>query len=162
MFKIVLYQPEIPANTGNIGRLCVGADSELHIIKPMRFMINDKYLKRAGLDYWQDLKLFLHDDLAELQVEYPQSNIYYCTTKTENKYTEPEYKAGDIFVFGPESRGIPEEILLENKDNTITIPMSEKIRSINLSNSVAIVLYEALRQVDWEGDENVSTRRIIC
>ena len=103
----------------------------------------------------------MHDDLAELQNEYPESNIYYCTTKTEIKYTEPEYKAGDIFVFGPESRGIPEDILLENKENTITIPMSEKIRSINLSNSVAIVLYEALRQVDWDDEDNVS-RRIIC
>ena len=160
MFKIVLFQPEIPANTGNIGRLCVGADCELHIIKPMRFMINDKYLKRAGLDYWQDLKFSLHDDLAEIQEQYPESKIYYCTTKTGNKFTEPHYQAGDIFVFGPESRGIPEEILLENKENTITIPMSDKIRSINLSNSVAIILYEALRQVGWEGEDDKSRRKI--
>ena len=161
MFKIVLYQPEIPANTGNIGRLCVGADCELHIIKPMRFMINDKYLKRAGLDYWQDLKFFLHDDLAELQAQFPESNTYFCTTKTERKYTEPEYKDGDIFVFGPESRGIPEDILTNNQTNTITIPMSAKLRSINLSNSVAIVLYEALRQKQWGGEDN-NDRRIIC
>jgi tRNA (cytidine/uridine-2'-O-)-methyltransferase len=161
LFKIVLYQPEIPANTGNIGRLCVGADCELHIIKPMRFMINDKNLKRAGLDYWQDLKFFLHDDLAELQAQFPQSNIYFCTTKTERKYTEPEYKDGDIFVFGPESRGIPEEILTNNHNKTITIPMSAKLRSINLSNSVAIVLYEALRQAKWSGEDN-NDRRIIC
>jgi len=160
LFKIVLFQPEIPANTGNIGRLCVGANCELHIIKPMRFMINDKYLKRAGLDYWQDLKFFLHDDLAEIQEQYPESKIYYCTTKTENKFTEPHYQAGDIFVFGPESRGIPEDILLENKENTITIPMSDKIRSINLSNSVAIILYEALRQVGWEGEDDKSRRKI--
>ncbi|MDP8220699.1 MAG: tRNA (cytidine(34)-2'-O)-methyltransferase [Candidatus Stygibacter frigidus] len=161
MFKIVLFQPEIPANTGNIGRLCVGADCELHIIKPMRFMINDKYLKRAGLDYWQDLKFFLHNDLSEMKEQYPESKIYYCTTKTYKKYTVPQYQAGDIFVFGPESRGIPENILLENRDNAITIPMSEKIRSINLSNSVAIILYEALRQVGWECEDDKS-RRIIC
>ena len=161
MFKIVLYQPEIPANTGNIGRLCVGADCELHIIKPMRFMINDKYLKRAGLDYWQDLKFFLHDDLAELQAQFPNNNTYFCTTKTERKYTEPEYKDGDIFVFGPESRGIPEDILTNNQTNTITIPMSARLRSINLSNSVAIVLYEALRQMQWGGEDN-NDRRVIC
>ncbi|MCF7911704.1 MAG: tRNA (cytidine(34)-2'-O)-methyltransferase [Candidatus Cloacimonetes bacterium] len=161
MFKIVLYQPEIPANTGNIGRLCVGTDCELHIIKPMRFMINDKYLKRAGLDYWQNLKFFTHDNLAELQAKYPESRIYFCTTKTARKYTEPEYKAGDLFVFGPESQGIPEDILIKNKNQTITIPMSAKLRSVNLSNSVAIVLYEALRQVQWVGEDN-NDRRIIC
>jgi len=162
LFRIVLFQPEIPANTGNIGRLCVGAESELHIIKPMRFFINDKYLKRAGLDYWDDLNFFVHADLSEIYEMYPENNTYFCTTKTTRSYTEPSYKAGDIFVFGPESRGIPENILVSNSHQTITIPMSDKIRSINLSNSVAIVLYEALRQINWTGDNKNINRRIIC
>ena len=161
MFKIVLYQPEIPANTGNIGRLCVGTDCELHIIKPMRFMINDKYLKRAGLDYWEKLKFYLHDNLIEMKENY-QGNLYYCTTKTRQCYTEFNYHTGDMFVFGPESRGLPEELLQENCDKTINIPMSPSIRSLNLSNSVAIVLYEALRQVNYRGDYDNQKRRILC
>ncbi|MCD4817670.1 MAG: tRNA (cytidine(34)-2'-O)-methyltransferase [Candidatus Cloacimonetes bacterium] len=148
-FRIVLYQPEIPANTGNIGRLCVGSNAELHIIKPMRFFINDKYLKRAGLDYWDKLQVFYHDSLDELIKKYEDSNFYYCTTKTDNVYTKRKFKQGDFFVFGPESRGIPEEILKKNWQNTITIPMTSKIRSINLANSVAIVLFEGLRQIDF-------------
>jgi tRNA (cytidine/uridine-2'-O-)-methyltransferase len=155
-----LYQPEIPANTGNIGRLCVGADCELHIIKPMRFLINDKYLKRAGLDYWNKLKFHTHQSLQELKINYPHCTLYYCTTKTPRLYTEPDYKPGDAFVFGPESRGIPEDILTENCPETITIPMSDQLRSLNLSNSVAVVLYEALRQTGYTG--NNLERRIIC
>ena len=161
MFKIVLYQPEIPANTGNIGRLCVGTNCELHIIKPMRFMINDKYLKRAGLDYWEKLNFFLHDNLIEMKNNC-HGNLYYCTTKTRQSYTEFNYHTGDIFVFGPESRGLPEELLIENCDKTINIPMSSSIRSLNLSNSVAIVLYEALRQVNYRGDYVDQKRRILC
>ncbi|MCF7919637.1 MAG: tRNA (cytidine(34)-2'-O)-methyltransferase [Candidatus Cloacimonetes bacterium] len=161
MFKIVLYQPEIPANTGNIGRLCVGSGSELHLIKPMRFLLNDKYLKRAGLDYWSNLKLYIHSDLAELVELQQQNKIYYCTTKARHLYTEPVYKPGDAFVFGPESRGLPEELLLKNAADTVAIPMSAALRSLNLSNSVAILLYEALRQIHWKGDENTD-RRIIC
>jgi tRNA (cytidine/uridine-2'-O-)-methyltransferase len=161
LFRIVLYQPEIPANTGNIGRLCVGTGSELHIIKPMRFLINDKYLKRAGLDYWGDLEFFMHNNLDELNDLYPDTTMYFCTTKTTRSYTEPDYKAGDMFVFGPESRGIPEDILLKNCHRTITLPMTDKIRSINLSNSVAITLYEALRKCGWHGVD-IDNRRIIC
>ena len=146
-FRIVLFQPEIPANTGNIGRLCVGANAELHIIKPMRFLLSDKYLKRAGLDYWKDLSLHFHDSVEDLKNTYPDNDIYYCTTKSENNFYERRFKPRDIFVFGPETRGIPESILQENWDKTITIPMSEKIRSINLANSVAIVLYEGIRQI---------------
>ncbi len=146
-FRIALFQPEIPSNTGNIGRLCVGANAELHIIKPMRFLLSDKYLKRAGLDYWDKLSLFFHEDLESLVAEYPENNVYYCTTKTGNQYSERKYKRGDIFVFGPETRGIPASILNKHWDNTITIPMSDKIRSINLANSVAIILYEGIRQI---------------
>jgi len=146
-FHIVLYQPEIPSNTGNIGRLCVGANAELHIIKPMRFLLSDKYLKRAGLDYWDKLILHFHENLDELIDKFPSRNFYYCTTKTANNFYEREFRRGDFFIFGPETRGIPEEILKANWNNTITIPMSDKIRSINLSNSVAIVLYEGIRQL---------------
>lgn len=149
-FKIVLYQPEIPGNTGNIGRICVGANAELHIIKPMRFFINDKYVKRAGLDYWDKLDLHIHESLDELKKKYPQNNIFYLTTKSNNNYTDYKFKEGDIFVFGPESRGLPEDLLNENKASALTIPMTQDIRSINLSNSVAIVLYEAWRQLDFK------------
>lgn len=146
-FKIVLYQPEIPSNTGNIGRLCVGADAELHIIKPMRFLITDKYLKRAGLDYWDKLDVYFYETIDELFGKFPDDNFYFLTTKSKNIYHSRKFKKGDFFVFGPETRGLPETLLNKYPDNCLTIPMSDKIRSINLSNSVAIVLYEALRQV---------------
>jgi len=149
-FRIVLYQPEIPANTGNIGRLCVGCNAELHIIKPMRFFLDDKHLKRAGLDYWDKLRLYFHDSIEDLIAKYPENHIYFCTTKTDHIYTEREFVSGDLFVFGPESRGIPEEILNKYKDWNITIPMSGDIRSINLANSVSIILYEAWRQIDFK------------
>lgn len=148
-FRIVLFQPEIPANTGNIGRLCLGTDCELHIIKPMRFMLTDKYLKRAGLDYWDKLKVHIHENFNEFLAEYEQNNIYYCTTKSRNLYTDKKYEKGDIFVFGPETRGIPEDILHKYQQNAIRIPMSDKIRSLNLANSVAVILYEALRQTGF-------------
>jgi len=149
-FKVVLYQPEIPSNTGNIGRICVGANLELHIIKPMRFMLNDRLVKRAGLDYWHKLDLTIHDSLQDFLDKYPDINVYYCTTKTDRNYTKLEYEKGDAFVFGPESRGIPEDILFKNREHNITIPMTGDIRSINLSNSVAIILFEALRHIDFE------------
>ncbi|HOQ80614.1 MAG TPA: tRNA (cytidine(34)-2'-O)-methyltransferase [Candidatus Cloacimonadota bacterium] len=148
-FRVVLYQPEIPANTGNIGRLCLGANAELHIIKPMRFFLNDKYLKRAGLDYWDNVKLFVHESLDDLIEKYPNNAVYFCTTKTKQSYTDFSYQSGDLFVFGPESRGLPEDILLAQQNRNITIPMHDSIRSINLSNSVSIILYEALRQINF-------------
>ena len=147
-FRIALFQPEIPANTGNIGRLCVGANAQLHIIKPMRFLLSDKHLKRAGLDYWEKLSLHFHDSLEDFISAFPDNNIYFCTTKSNNVYLERKFKQGDIFIFGPESRGIPETTLKKYWDQTITIPMTDNIRSINLSNSVAIILYEALRQIE--------------
>ncbi len=145
-FNIVLYQPEIPANTGNIGRLCVGSDSRLHLIKPFRFLMDDKSLKRAGLDYWHELDITIHDSIDEIINTIPISNIYFCTTKTSRSYLDIEYKPGDYFIFGPESRGLPESMLNQYSDRCITIPMSTKIRSINLSNSVAVILFEAIRQ----------------
>ena len=149
-FHVVLYQPEIPANTGNIGRICVGANSMLHIIKPMRFLLTDKLLKRAGLDYWDKLTLKIHDSFEEFLLEFPDNNIYFCTTKTDRKFTEIKYEKGDVFIFGPESRGIPENILEQYQKQNVTIPMSSQIRSMNLSNSVAIVIYEAWRQIGFK------------
>lgn len=149
-FKVVLYQPEIPSNTGNIGRICVGANFELHIIKPMRFLLSDKLVKRAGLDYWSKLDITVHDSFEEFLSKYPNINVWYCTTKTDKKYTSVSYKKGDAFVFGPESRGIPEDILFAHKNNNITIPMTSDIRSMNLSNSVAVIMFEAARQNDFE------------
>ncbi|HAN40342.1 MAG TPA: tRNA (cytidine(34)-2'-O)-methyltransferase [Candidatus Cloacimonetes bacterium] len=144
---IVLYQPEIPGNTGNIGRLCVGSGSTLHIIKPCRFLLTDKEIKRAGLDYWPKLKLQMHDSLEELYTQHPESRRFYCTTKCSKNYTDMEYRVGDMFVFGPESSGLPQTILNEHPQSCITIPMHPDIRSFNLSNSVAIILYEAIRQI---------------
>jgi tRNA (cytidine/uridine-2'-O-)-methyltransferase len=146
-FNIVLYQPEIPANTGNIGRLCVGSNSKLHLIKPFRFLMDDKSLKRAGLDYWQDLDITIHDSIDEILDNVPLEKIYFCTTKTTQSYLDRSFQPGDYLIFGPESRGLPEELLAKYSERCITIPMSEKIRSVNLSNSVAIILYEAIRQI---------------
>jgi tRNA (cytidine/uridine-2'-O-)-methyltransferase len=145
-FNIVLYQPEIPANTGNIGRLCVGTNSRLHLIRPFRFLMDDKSLKRAGLDYWHDLDLVLHDNLEEILLSVPRDRVWFCTTKSEQSYLQRSYHEGDYFIFGPESRGLPESLLADYADRCITIPMSNKIRSVNLSNSVAVILYEAVRQ----------------
>jgi len=147
--RVALYQPEIPANTGNIGRLCVGVGAELHIIKPMRFFITDKYVKRAGMDYWDKLTLVFHESFEEFVEAFPTNTIYYCTTKTKRRYTEVSYQPGDILLFGPESRGIPEDILHAHESTNITIPMTNAIRSINLSNSVSIVLYEAWKQLGY-------------
>jgi len=149
-FNVVLYQPEIPTNTGNIGRLCVGSGSTLHLIKPFRFFLTDKSLKRAGLDYWQYLSLVVHDDLEEILQSVPREKLYFCTTKSTNSYLLRSYQPGDYLIFGPESRGLPEPLLQKYSDCCITIPMTERIRSLNLSNSVAIILYEALRQQQIE------------
>lgn len=147
-FHIVLFEPEIPQNTGNIGRLCVGADCPLHIIKPTRFRLDDQAIKRAGLDYWPKLELFLHNDIQEIYNSYPSDRIFLASTKGSKCYWDMQYKHGDVFVFGPESRGLPENLLLAYPANVVRIPMSQNIRSINLANSVGIVLYEALRQIN--------------
>lgn len=145
--KIVLIEPEIPQNTGNIVRLCACAGAELYLIGKLGFSISDKYLKRAGLDYWNSTKIKQLNSLEELQKQFPESNFYFLTTKYPKIYTSVKYKKGDFLVFGPETRGIPEEILCQNQENSLTIPMLEGKRSLNLSNSVSIVLYEAIRQV---------------
>lgn len=147
--NIVLMEPEIPQNTGNIGRSCVATGTKLHLIKPLGFEITDKMVKRAGMDYWKDVELFLWENLEELLKSYPKSNFYFATTKTDQKYSDVKYGNNDFIIFGPESRGIPEKILNEYKEFNITIPMKKGTRSLNLSNSVGIVLYEALRQNDF-------------
>ncbi|MBE5898979.1 MAG: tRNA (uridine(34)/cytosine(34)/5-carboxymethylaminomethyluridine(34)-2'-O)-methyltransferase TrmL [Lachnospiraceae bacterium] len=147
--NIVLFEPEIPANTGNIGRTCVATGTRLHLIEPLGFVINDKMIKRAGMDYWNDLDVTIYDDYQDFLSKNPEANIYMATTKARNVYSDVSYNDGDYIMFGKESGGIPEEILVENPDKCVRIPMESDIRSLNLSNSVAVVLYEALRQQNF-------------
>ncbi len=147
--NIVLFQPEIPANTGNIGRTCVATGTKLHLIEPLGFLLNDKTIKRSGMDYWEHLDVTRYMNYAEFLEKNPNAKIYMATTKAKHVYTEVSYDEDCYIMFGKESAGIPEEILVENEENCIRIPMQEQIRSLNLSNSVAIVLYEALRQTDF-------------
>lgn len=146
MINIVLHEPEIPANTGNIGRTCVATGARLHLIEPLGFLINDKMLKRAGMDYWDKLDVHTYVNYEDFLQKNPGAKIYMATTKSKQTYTDVCYEEDCYIMFGKESGGIPEEILLENKDTCVRIPMLSDIRSLNLSNSVAIVLYEALRQ----------------
>ncbi|MDE6959379.1 MAG: tRNA (uridine(34)/cytosine(34)/5-carboxymethylaminomethyluridine(34)-2'-O)-methyltransferase TrmL [Lachnospiraceae bacterium] len=147
--NIVLYEPEIPANTGNIGRTCVATGSRLHLIEPLGFRLGEKELRRAGMDYWKDLDVTTYVDYDAFLEKNPGAKIYMATTKGPNLYTEVEFEPDCYLMFGKESAGIPEEILYANQEQAIRIPMKEEIRSLNLSNSVAIVLYEALRQQNF-------------
>lgn len=147
--NIVLYEPEIPANTGNIGRTCVATGTRLHLIEPLGFRLGEKELRRAGMDYWKDLDVTTYVDYEDFLMRNPGAKIYMATTKGPNVYTEVHYEPDCYIMFGKESAGIPEEILRTNKEGAIRIPMNPMIRSLNLSNSVAIVLYEALRQQDF-------------
>lgn len=149
--NIVLYEPEIPANTGNIGRTCVATGTRLHLIEPLGFRLNEKEIKRAGMDYWKDLDVTVYDNYEDFLNRNPGVKIYMATTKALNNYTEVSYDPDCYIMFGKESAGIPEDILLKNKETCIRIPMIGEIRSLNLANSVAIVLYEALRQNNFAG-----------
>ena len=153
MLNIVLHEPEIPSNTGNIGRTCVAAGIRLHLIEPMGFQINDKMLKRAGLDYWDKLDVTIYDDYNDFLAKNPGAKVYMATTKSKQKYTDVSYEEDAYIMFSKESAGIPEEILLENRQTCVRIPMMPGERSLNLSNSVAIVVYEALRQQGFPGLE---------
>lgn len=146
MLNIVLLEPEIPANTGNIGRTCVAAGARLHLIEPMGFRITQKEVKRAGLDYWDKLDVTVYDSYSDFLEKNPDAKIYFATTKAKHTYADVSYEEDAYIMFGKESAGIPEEILVEHPEECIRIPMFGEIRSLNLSNSVAIVLYEALRQ----------------
>ncbi len=145
-FNIVLFEPEIPQNTGNIARLCACSGCDLYLVGKLGFSLSDKYLKRAGLDYWSSVNIKKYDNLDLLKNDFKNSNFYYLTTKSKQKYTDRKYVEGDFFVFGPETRGLDEKLLKKNSDYAVTIPMVDGQRSLNLSNSVAIVLYEAIRQ----------------
>lgn len=146
MLNIVLFEPEIPANTGNIGRTCVATGTRLHLIEPLGFRLDEKSLKRAGMDYWKDLDVTTYIDFDDFMEKNPNAKIYMATTKAPNVYTDIEYEPDCYIMFGKESAGIPEEILVHHKEESIRIPMVGDIRSLNLGNSVAVVLYEALRQ----------------
>lgn len=144
MLHVVLYEPEIPQNTGNIARLCACTGASLYLVGKLGFSLSSKYTKRAGLDYWDSVDLHKVNSMDELFQEFPNGNFYYLTTKSKKKYTDIQFKDGDFIVFGPETRGLPQEYV--TRDTAITIPMKEGQRSLNLSNSVAIVAYEAIRQ----------------
>lgn len=152
--NIVLVEPEIPSNTGNISRTCSVIDAVLHLVHPLGFDIDEKAVRRAGLDYWDELELYEYNSFAEVQAKYPDGVFYYCTTKASNTYSRVEFPVDDdkdiFLVFGKETKGLPEELLRENRDFCIRIPMKYNKRSLNLSNSVAIVAYEVLRQNDFE------------
>lgn len=149
--NVVLLEPEIPANTGNIGRTCVATGTKLHLIKPLGFSLSEKELKRAGLDYWKDLDVTVYENYNDFLEKNPNAKVYMATTKAQHTYTHVNYEPDSYIMFGKESAGIPEELLLANKENTVRIPMVGDIRSLNLGNSVAVLLYEALRQNDFEG-----------
>ena len=153
MINIVLLEPEIPANTGNIGRTCVAAGARLHLIEPLGFSLSEKALKRAGMDYWKDLDVTTYIDYHDFLEKNPGARIYMATTKARRMYTEVSYEPDCYIMFGKESAGIPEELLVANRKNCVRIPMMGDIRSLNLGNSAAVILYEALRQNGFAGME---------
>ncbi len=147
---IVLFEPEIPSNTGNISRTCAVAGLTLHLIKPLGFSLADRYLKRAGLDYWDKLDLHIHESFEDFLKEYPEAKLYMFSTHAKKIYTEIAYEIDDFLVFGPETRGLPPQIR-DVYGEAVRIPMGPDIRSLNLSNSVAIAAYEALRRLNFPG-----------
>lgn len=151
MFNIVLVEPEIPQNTGNIVRTCAATGGKLHLVRPLGFEVTDKYLKRAGLDYWNDVEIFYYDGIEEVFAKYPQSRFWFFTTKGLRRHSDAQLAEGDFLVFGKESKGLPEELLKNNRESCLRIPMIGETRSLNLSNSVAIAVYEGLRQLDYKG-----------
>ena len=157
--NIVLHEPEIPQNTGNIARTCACTGAVLHLIEPLGFSLEEKYLKRAGLDYWDALDLRIYKNYEEFLEKNPGAKIYMATTKAPHKYTDVQFGENDYIMFGKETAGIPEEILVEHPDECIRIPMNPDFRSLNLSNSVAIILYEALRQQDFAGMQEAGQLR---
>ncbi len=149
--NIVLVEPEIPQNTGNIARTCAATGSHLHLIKPLGFSLADKYLKRAGLDYWNLMTYTVYENFEDFLQKNPNANCYFASTKAAHNYCEVNYQPDDYLVFGRETKGLPEELLAANYEHSVRIPMRKEARSLNLSNSVAIVLFEALRQQEFKG-----------
>ena len=146
MLNIVLVEPEIPQNCGNIARTCAATGAHLHLIKPLGFDISDRAVKRAGLDYWHELDITYHDSFAELETENPEARFFLLSTHASKNYTDVSFRDGDFLVFGKETAGLGQALLSRRSEDAVRIPMRESLRSLNLSNSVAIVLYEALRQ----------------
>lgn len=147
MFNIVLIEPEIPPNTGNIARLCLATDATLHLVRPLGFRIDDKTLRRAGLDYWKETKVVIWDSFAELLAAHSQGQFWFLTTKTDRPYYDARFESGNFLVFGRETKGLPEPLLAMNAGRLLTIPMTQKTRSLNLATAVAIVLFEGMRQL---------------
>jgi tRNA (cytidine/uridine-2'-O-)-methyltransferase len=150
-FHIVLVEPEIPANTGNIARTCAATGSYLHLVRPLGFSTDDKTLKRAGLDYWHAVKVVYHDSFQELQDAYPQGRYFFATTKASKLYTDFAFRDEDFLVFGKETAGLPRPLLDANAQSCMRMPMSDAVRSLNLSNAAAVILYEGLRQTGFPG-----------
>lgn len=151
MFNVVLVEPEIPQNTGNIARTCAATGCALHLIRPLGFSVDDKHLKRAGLDYWSDVEIFYYDNIERFFAAHPDGRFWFFTTKAQQNYTDAEYRGGDFLVFGKETKGLPEELLLSRRESCVRIPMLGETRSLNLSNSAAIAVYEGLRQSGFKG-----------
>lgn len=151
MFHVVLVEPEIPQNTGNIARTCAATGCTLHLVRPLGFDISDRALKRAGLDYWQFVDVRVHESFEEIVAEYPSSRYWFFTTKARKTYAQAEYADGDFLVFGKETKGLPEELLVRHPQECVRIPMIMETRSLNLSNAVAVAVYEGLRQNGLEG-----------
>ena len=162
--NIVLHEPEIPQNTGNIARTCAATGASLHLIRPLGFAIDDRKLKRAGLDYWDKLDITYYENYADFLAKHPEAikNTYFFTTKAPRSYTDVKEYPDNVFImFGKETKGLPEDLLYENRESCVRIPMRDALRSLNLSNSVAIAVYEILRQWDFEGlreDGNLTSR----
>ncbi|MBQ9081332.1 MAG: tRNA (uridine(34)/cytosine(34)/5-carboxymethylaminomethyluridine(34)-2'-O)-methyltransferase TrmL [Clostridia bacterium] len=151
MFNIVLLEPEIPQNTGNIVRTCAATGCRLHLIRPLGFEVSDKYLKRAGLDYWHFVDISYYDNIEECFLKNPDGRFFFFTSKGRHVHSDVNYKAGDFLVFGKETKGLPEELLKAHEENCVRIPMLGGIRCLNLSNAAAVAVYEALRQVNYAG-----------
>ncbi len=153
MLNIVLVEPEIPQNTGNIARTCACTNTRLHLVRPFGFEINDKTLRRAGLDYWDKVDIVYYDDLSDFLQKHKDDKLFYATTKAKRSYTEVAIPDNCYILFGKETKGLPEDLIFSDYENAIRIPMFGSLRSLNLSNSVAIILYEALRQNDFFGQK---------
>lgn len=150
-FHIVLVEPEIPANTGNIARTCAATGTHLHLVRPLGFQTDDRTLKRAGLDYWHAVNVHYHDSFDEVREQFSQNRFFFASTRASKVYSEFAYQDGDFFVFGKETKGLPQELIDANLSTCIRMPMTDAVRSLNLSNSAAIVLYEAFRQISFAG-----------
>lgn len=150
IFHIVLVEPEIPQNTGNIVRTCAATGSVLHLVKPLGFSVSDRYLKRAGLDYWNEVEIYYYDNFQQLREKYIDHAFYFASTKSYKQYDQVQYEDRSFLVFGKETKGLPEDLLRENYESCIRIPMINDTRSLNLANSVSVILYEAYRQTGFE------------